>query len=86
MLWATGKNARASCPAIVLSWKEASSVHGCTRAYEQLGQRALGPAGKVVVAAVICLHNVGAMSSYLFIIKSELPLVIGTFLDMDPER
>ncbi|XP_026947258.1 sodium-coupled neutral amino acid transporter 5 isoform X3 [Sagmatias obliquidens] len=55
------------------------------RAYEQLGQRALGPAGKVVVAAVICLHNVGAMSSYLFIIKSELPLVIGTFLDMDPE-
>ncbi|XP_043315421.1 sodium-coupled neutral amino acid transporter 5 isoform X6 [Cervus elaphus] len=55
------------------------------RAYEQLGQRALGPAGKVVVAAVICLHNVGAMSSYLFIIKSELPLVIATFLDMDPE-
>lgn len=55
------------------------------RAYEQLGQRALGPVGKVVVAAVICLHNVGAMSSYLFIIKSELPLVIGTFLDMDPE-
>ncbi|XP_016073906.1 PREDICTED: sodium-coupled neutral amino acid transporter 5 [Miniopterus natalensis] len=56
------------------------------RAYEQLGQRALGPVGKVVVAAVICLHNVGAMSSYLFIIKSELPLVIGAFLYMDPER
>ncbi|XP_054551725.1 sodium-coupled neutral amino acid transporter 5 isoform X2 [Talpa occidentalis] len=55
------------------------------RAYEQLGQRALGPVGKVVVAMVICLHNVGAMSSYLFIIKSELPLVIGTFLGMDPE-
>ncbi|CAK6449941.1 unnamed protein product [Pipistrellus nathusii] len=54
------------------------------RAYEQLGQRALGPVGKVVVAMVICLHNVGAMSSYLFIIKSELPLVIGTFLEMDP--
>lgn len=29
------------------------------RAYEQLGQRALGPVGKVVVALVICLHNVG---------------------------
>ncbi|XP_032114469.1 sodium-coupled neutral amino acid transporter 5 isoform X1 [Sapajus apella] len=54
------------------------------RAYEQLGQRAFGPAGKVVVAAVICLHNVGAMSSYLFIIKSELPLVISAFLYMDP--
>ena len=25
------------------------------------------------------------ISSYLFIIKSELPLVIATFLDMDPE-
>lgn len=56
------------------------------RAYEQLGQRALGPVGKVVAAMVICLHNVGAMSSYLFIIKSELPLVIGTFLNMEPER
>lgn len=35
-----------------------------------------------------CFHlllPVPAMSSYLFIIKSELPLVIGTFLDMDPE-
>lgn len=29
------------------------------RAYEQLGQRAFGPAGKVVVAIIICLHNVG---------------------------
>ncbi|XP_045393979.1 sodium-coupled neutral amino acid transporter 5 isoform X3 [Lemur catta] len=55
------------------------------RAYEQLGQKAFGPAGKVAVAAVICLHNVGAMSSYLFIIKSELPLVIGTFLNRAPE-
>ncbi|KAM5197396.1 LOW QUALITY PROTEIN: sodium-coupled neutral amino acid transporter 5 [Hipposideros larvatus] len=50
--------------------------------YEQLGQRALGPVGKVVVAVGICLHNVRAMSS-LFIIKSELPLFIGTFLNMD---
>lgn len=33
------------------------------RAYEQLGQRAFGPAGKVVVAAVICLHNVGGEDS-----------------------
>uniref|UniRef100_A0A2K6GX49 Solute carrier family 38 member 5 n=1 Tax=Propithecus coquereli TaxID=379532 RepID=A0A2K6GX49_PROCO len=55
------------------------------RAYEQLGQKAFGPAGKVAVAVVICLHNVGAMSSYLFIIKSELPLVIGTFLNRASE-
>ncbi|XP_045144240.1 sodium-coupled neutral amino acid transporter 5 isoform X2 [Echinops telfairi] len=56
------------------------------RAYEQLGHRAFGAAGKAVVAAVICLHNIGAMSSYLFIIKSELPLVISTFLEIEPER
>ncbi|XP_077001856.1 sodium-coupled neutral amino acid transporter 5 isoform X2 [Tamandua tetradactyla] len=55
------------------------------RAYEQLGQRAFGSVGKIVVAVIICLHNVGAMSSYLFIIKSEFPLVIGTFLGKDPE-
>ncbi|XP_068964286.1 sodium-coupled neutral amino acid transporter 5 [Petaurus breviceps papuanus] len=51
------------------------------RAYEELGRRAFGTSGKVAAAAVICLHNIGAMSSYLYIIKSELPLVIGTFLD-----
>ncbi|XP_038604436.1 sodium-coupled neutral amino acid transporter 5 [Tachyglossus aculeatus] len=51
------------------------------RAYEQLGQRAFGPAGKVVAAVIISIHNIGAMSSYLYIIKYELPLVINTFLD-----
>lgn len=33
------------------------------RAYEQLGQRALGPVGKVVAAMVICLHNIGGKDS-----------------------
>ncbi|XP_051824282.1 sodium-coupled neutral amino acid transporter 5 isoform X1 [Antechinus flavipes] len=51
------------------------------RAYEELGRRAFGISGNVAVAGVICLHNIGAMSSYLYIIKSELPLVIETFLD-----
>uniref|UniRef100_A0A6I8NHR8 Solute carrier family 38 member 5 n=1 Tax=Ornithorhynchus anatinus TaxID=9258 RepID=A0A6I8NHR8_ORNAN len=53
------------------------------RAYEQLGQRAFGPAGKVVAAVIISIHNIGAMSSYLYIIKYELPLVIKTFLDTE---
>uniref|UniRef100_A0A8C2UUI2 Solute carrier family 38 member 5 n=1 Tax=Chinchilla lanigera TaxID=34839 RepID=A0A8C2UUI2_CHILA len=61
-----------------------ASVAGI-RAYEQLGQRAFGPVGEVVVATIICLHMLGVrilgtMSSYLFIIESELPLVIGAFL------
>ncbi|CAL8319345.1 unnamed protein product [Merluccius merluccius] len=50
------------------------------RAYEQLGMRAFGQPGKVVAACIITIHNIGAMSSYLFIVKSELPLVIQAFL------
>ncbi|CAB1431533.1 unnamed protein product [Pleuronectes platessa] len=50
------------------------------RAYEQLGLRAFGPSGKILAAVIITLHNIGAMSSYLFIVKYELPLVIQTFL------
>uniref|UniRef100_H0XHQ4 Solute carrier family 38 member 5 n=1 Tax=Otolemur garnettii TaxID=30611 RepID=H0XHQ4_OTOGA len=44
-----------------------------------LGIRAFRPEEKAVVAMVICLHNIGAMSSYLFIIKSELLLASGQF-------
>lgn len=50
------------------------------RAYEQLGNRAFGHPGKMLAALVITVHNIGAMSSYLFIVKSELPLVIQAFL------
>ncbi|XP_054465722.1 sodium-coupled neutral amino acid transporter 3-like [Anoplopoma fimbria] len=50
------------------------------RAYEQLGNRAFGAPGKIVAACIITVHNIGAMSSYLFIVKSELPLVILAFL------
>uniref|UniRef100_A0A8C9XKW8 Solute carrier family 38 member 5 n=1 Tax=Sander lucioperca TaxID=283035 RepID=A0A8C9XKW8_SANLU len=50
------------------------------RAYEQLGNRAFGAPGKMLAAIIITIHNIGAMSSYLFIVKSELPLVIQSFL------
>lgn len=50
------------------------------RAYEQLGNRAFGHPGKMLAACIITVHNIGAMSSYLFIVKSELPLVIQAFL------
>nr|XP_046251905.1 sodium-coupled neutral amino acid transporter 3-like [Scatophagus argus]XP_046251906.1 sodium-coupled neutral amino acid transporter 3-like [Scatophagus argus]XP_046251907.1 sodium-coupled neutral amino acid transporter 3-like [Scatophagus argus]XP_046251908.1 sodium-coupled neutral amino acid transporter 3-like [Scatophagus argus] len=50
------------------------------RAYEQLGNRAFGHPGKLLAACIITVHNIGAMSSYLFIVKSELPLVIQAFL------
>ncbi|XP_070594877.1 sodium-coupled neutral amino acid transporter 3 isoform X1 [Erythrolamprus reginae] len=53
------------------------------RAYEQLGYRAFGTPGKLAAAVAITLQNIGAMSSYLYIVKSELPLVIQTFLALE---
>uniref|UniRef100_A0A3B3WWC9 Amino acid transporter transmembrane domain-containing protein n=1 Tax=Poecilia mexicana TaxID=48701 RepID=A0A3B3WWC9_9TELE len=46
------------------------------RSYEQLGYRAFGTPGKMAAGIAITLQNIGAMSSYLYIVKSELPLVI----------
>ncbi|XP_069546831.1 sodium-coupled neutral amino acid transporter 3 isoform X1 [Brachyistius frenatus] len=54
------------------------------RAYEQLGYRAFGTPGKMAAGIAITLQNIGAMSSYLYIVKSELPLVIQAFLKADP--
>lgn len=45
-------------------------------AYESIGQHAFGNPGRLAVAACIFCQNMGAMSSYLFIIKTELPAVI----------
>ncbi|XP_067832265.1 sodium-coupled neutral amino acid transporter 3-like [Heptranchias perlo] len=52
------------------------------RAYEQLGHKAFGQPGKIVAGVIITLHNIGAMSSYLYIVKYELPLVIQAFLQL----
>ncbi|XP_034544130.1 sodium-coupled neutral amino acid transporter 3 [Notolabrus celidotus] len=54
------------------------------RAYEQLGYRAFGTPGKMAAGIAITLQNIGAMSSYLYIVKSELPLVIQAFLKVEP--
>uniref|UniRef100_A0A7N6BNU9 Amino acid transporter transmembrane domain-containing protein n=1 Tax=Anabas testudineus TaxID=64144 RepID=A0A7N6BNU9_ANATE len=67
-----------SCYSIHLLLRSAGVVG--IRAYEQLGLRAFGHPGKILAAVVITLHNIGAMSSYLFIVKYELPLVIQAFL------
>uniref|UniRef100_A0AAQ6A2K4 Amino acid transporter transmembrane domain-containing protein n=1 Tax=Amphiprion ocellaris TaxID=80972 RepID=A0AAQ6A2K4_AMPOC len=63
-----------SCYSVHLLLRSAGVVG--IRAYEQLGFRAFGHPGKILAAVVITLHNIGAMSSYLFIVKYELPLVI----------
>ncbi|XP_075584093.1 sodium-coupled neutral amino acid symporter 2 isoform X1 [Pelecanus crispus] len=51
--------------------------------YEQLGMKAFGMAGKLAASGSITMQNIGAMSSYLFIVKYELPLVIKTFLNIE---
>ncbi|XP_058229504.1 sodium-coupled neutral amino acid transporter 3a isoform X2 [Hemibagrus wyckioides] len=58
---------------------KASGVVGI-RAYEQLGFRAFGTPGKMAAGIAITLQNIGAMSSYLYIVKYEFPLVIQAFL------
>ncbi|XP_047459595.1 sodium-coupled neutral amino acid transporter 3-like [Mugil cephalus] len=71
-----------SCYSIHLLLRSAGVVG--IRAYEQLGLRAFGHPGKILAAVIITLHNIGAMSSYLFIVKYELPLVIQAFLGQTP--
>ncbi|XP_052041632.1 probable sodium-coupled neutral amino acid transporter 6 isoform X1 [Apodemus sylvaticus] len=58
-------------------------VHTAVTSYEDLGLFAFGLPGKVVVAGTIIIQNIGAMSSYLLIIKTELPAAISEFLPSD---
>ncbi|XP_035465616.2 probable sodium-coupled neutral amino acid transporter 6 [Scophthalmus maximus] len=51
--------------------------------YEDLGGRALRKPGKYLVGVAILIQNIGAMSSYLFILKSELPTTISSFQNPD---
>ncbi|XP_011662530.1 probable sodium-coupled neutral amino acid transporter 6 isoform X1 [Strongylocentrotus purpuratus] len=53
------------------------------RSYEDIGNSAMGVPGKLMAACAILLQNIGAMSSYLFIVKNEMPAVLKTFLHED---
>ncbi|XP_054828474.1 probable sodium-coupled neutral amino acid transporter 6 [Eublepharis macularius] len=59
-------------------------IHTAVTSYEDLGLFAFGLPGKVLVACTIVVQNIGAMSSYLFIVKSELPGAIAGLLNRDP--
>ncbi|XP_031439266.1 sodium-coupled neutral amino acid transporter 2 isoform X2 [Clupea harengus] len=52
---------------------------GGSMVYEQLGYKAFGMPGKLAASISITMQNIGAMSSYLFIVKYELPIVIQSF-------
>uniref|UniRef100_A0A8B9HRJ5 Sodium-coupled neutral amino acid symporter 2 n=1 Tax=Astyanax mexicanus TaxID=7994 RepID=A0A8B9HRJ5_ASTMX len=52
---------------------------GGSLVYEQLGYKAFGMPGKLAASCSITMQNIGAMSSYLYIVKYELPIVIKAF-------
>uniref|UniRef100_A0A4W4DVQ5 Amino acid transporter transmembrane domain-containing protein n=1 Tax=Electrophorus electricus TaxID=8005 RepID=A0A4W4DVQ5_ELEEL len=60
-----------------------TAKEGGSLIYEKLGERAFGWPGKITAFGSIILQNIGAMSSYLFIVKYELPEVIRTFLGLE---
>uniref|UniRef100_A0A3P9PJS3 Sodium-coupled neutral amino acid symporter 2 n=1 Tax=Poecilia reticulata TaxID=8081 RepID=A0A3P9PJS3_POERE len=47
--------------------------------YESLGYKAFGIPGKLAASCSITMQNIGAMSTYLYIIKYELPVVVQFF-------
>ncbi|XP_058472119.1 probable sodium-coupled neutral amino acid transporter 6 [Solea solea] len=51
--------------------------------YEDLGGKALQKPGKFLVGIAILVQNMGAMASYLFILKSELPAAVSSLLGPD---
>ncbi|KAM4749513.1 sodium-coupled neutral amino acid transporter 4 [Rhinophrynus dorsalis] len=60
-----------------------TSKEGGSLIYEKLGEKAFGWPGKISAFTSITMQNIGAMSSYLFIVKYELPEVIRTFLRLE---
>lgn len=60
-----------------------TAKEGGSLIYEKLGERAFGWPGKMAAFGSITLQNIGAMSSYLFIVKYELPEVIRAFMRLE---
>ncbi|XP_054844042.1 sodium-coupled neutral amino acid transporter 4 [Eublepharis macularius] len=59
-----------------------TAKEGGSLIYEKLGEKAFGWPGKLGAFISLTMQNIGAMSSYLFIIKYELPEVIRSFLGL----
>ncbi|CAI5785502.1 Uncharacterized protein PODLI_1B036092 [Podarcis lilfordi] len=60
-----------------------TSKEGGSLIYEKLGEKAFGWPGKMSAFVSLTMQNIGAMSSYLFIIKYELPEVLRAFLGLE---
>ncbi|XP_068132693.1 sodium-coupled neutral amino acid symporter 1 [Hyperolius riggenbachi] len=59
-----------------------SQETGCM-VYEKLGEQVFGAPGRILVFGSTSLQNIGAMLSYLFIVKNELPNVLKYMLGME---
>ncbi|XP_051016223.1 sodium-coupled neutral amino acid symporter 1 [Acomys russatus] len=59
-----------------------SKETGCM-VYEKLGEQVFGTTGKLVIFGATSLQNTGAMLSYLFIVKNELPSAIKFLMGKD---
>ncbi|XP_048886694.1 sodium-coupled neutral amino acid transporter 2-like [Brienomyrus brachyistius] len=55
---------------------------GGSMVYEKLGHKAFGMPGKLAASFSITMQNIGAMSSYLYIVKYELPIVFQALLGL----
>ncbi|KAJ8044333.1 Sodium-coupled neutral amino acid transporter 2 [Holothuria leucospilota] len=51
--------------------------------FEDIGDAAFKNKGKILTVAVIMTQNIGSMSSYLYIIKTELPEVIESLMGIE---
>ncbi|XP_039208705.1 sodium-coupled neutral amino acid transporter 4-like [Crotalus tigris] len=60
-----------------------TAKEGGSLIYEKIGEKAFGWPGKIGAFISLTMQNIGAMSSYLFIIKYELPEVIRAFLGLE---
>ena len=54
------------------------------KSYEEIAEAAYGSKGKLINVICITVHTLGAMCSFLFICKYELPPVIKMIVGMDP--
>ncbi|XP_049987242.1 sodium-coupled neutral amino acid symporter 1 [Alexandromys fortis] len=61
-----------------------SKETGCM-VYEKLGEQVFGTTGKLVIFGATSLQNTGAMLSYLFIVKNELPSAIKFLMGKEEE-
>ncbi|XP_022106999.1 probable sodium-coupled neutral amino acid transporter 6 isoform X3 [Acanthaster planci] len=56
------------------------------KSYEEVGLFAFNVPGKIMAAGAILLQNIGSMSSYLFIVKDELPKILSSFLHITEDK